>query len=156
MRGLNMRRRSLCLALLMATSLLVGQDQPPWYGTWSLDLSRTQPARYKRVTSRIEPWRDGLKVAYDMVGLRGGVTHWEWIGKFDGKDYAVQGVDTVLTNAYRMIDDRSYEIVVKLDGAVVATSRVTVSLDGTTLQVATQERLPNGQTANTSAVYERL
>ena len=28
-------------------------------------------------------------------------------GGFDGKDYAVQGADYVLTNAYRRIDDRT-------------------------------------------------
>jgi len=143
------------IGVLMLSRVSAGQEQAPWLGTWSLNLSKSQPARYKRVTSRIEPWRDGLKVSYDMVGIRGGVTHWEWLGKFDGKDYPMQGVDTVLTNAYRKIDGRSYEIVVKVDGAVVATSRVVVSPDGKTLQVSTEERVAGGQTVNTTAVYER-
>jgi len=82
-----------------------------------------------------------------MVGTRGGVTHWEWTGRFDGKDYPMQGVDTVMTNAYRKIDAQSYEIVVKVDGNVAAVSRVTVSPDGRTLNVVT------GQT--TTSVYER-
>ena len=146
--------------LLSLARPLAGQERQPWFGTWSLDLSQpaqnSQPPRYKRVTSRIEPWADGLKVTYDMVGIRGGVTHWEWIGKFDGKDYLIQGVDTVLTNAYTRIDGNNYEIVVKLDGAVVATSRVGVSPDGNTLRVATNERIAGGQTVKTSAVYKRL
>ena len=33
---------------------------------------------------------DGIKVVYDMVRPRGGVTHMEWTGKLDGMDYAVQ------------------------------------------------------------------
>ena len=91
-----------------------------------------------------------------MVGTRGGVTHMEWIGRFDGKDYAVQGVDSyVLTNAYRRIDDRSYEIIVKREGAIVATSRVFVSPDDKTLQVTTEERSPQGHTVKTVAVYDR-
>src|SRR5262245_23964172 len=121
---------AIAIGLLMLPGLSTGQVKEPWFGTWTLNFaksgSNSQPSRYKRVTSRIEPWADGLKVSYDMVGIRGGVTHWEWAGKFDGQDYPMQGVDTVLTNSYRKIDDRSYEIVVKVDGAVVATSRVAV------------------------------
>lgn len=135
----------------MLPCVSAGQDKAPWYGTWAL---KSPPPAYKRVTSHIEPWRDGLRVRYDMVGVRGGVTHWEWIGKLDGKDYLMQGVDTLLTNAYRIMDERSYEIVVKLEGAVVATSHVTVTPDGKTLQVMTEERVAN-QVRKTTAVYER-
>ena len=152
-----MRQRSFCVAVTIGLLALppasTGQEQASWFGTWTLKLSES-PARYKRVTSRIEPWRDGLRVSYDMVGVRGGVTHWEWTGKFDGKDYPVQGVDTVLTNAYRQIDSSAYEIVVKVDGAVAATSRVSVSPDGRMLHVATEERVA-GQIRKTTAVYER-
>jgi len=90
-----------------------------------------------------------------MVGTRGGVTHTEWTGKFDGKDYPMQGVDAVLTNAYRRIDDRSYEIVIKMDGGVVATAKVAVSADGKTLNVATEQKDAGGKSATTSALYER-
>jgi len=109
----------------------------PWLGTWKL----TKPdARYKRVITRIEPWEDGIRVTYDMVGTRGGVTHMEWTGKFDGKDYPVEGVDYVLTNAYKLINDHSYEIVIKVDGSVAATARVEVSPDGRTLTTVTSQK----------------
>ena len=90
-----------------------------------------------------------------MVGTRGGVTHMEWTGRFDGKDYAMQGIDSVLTNAYRKIDDRSYEIVIKSDGEVAATARVAVSPDGQTLNVATEGQNASGQIMRTTTVYER-
>jgi len=60
------------------------------------------------------------------------------------------------TDNYRRVDDRTYEIVVKVDSAVVATSRVVVSPDGKTLRVSTQERNPNGQITHTTAVYEKF
>jgi hypothetical protein len=159
---LPMRRRLFLgfvgLLLTLPYQSVRGQQQP-WLGTWNLNPAKSTyryDSPYKRVTTRIEPWQDGLKVTYDMVGTRGGVTHLEWTGKLDGKDYPVQGVDDyILTNAYRPIDDRSYEIVVKKEGAVVATSRVAVSPDGKTLSVATEERGPNGQTLHTTAVYEK-
>jgi hypothetical protein len=153
---------------LAAPSASLAAEQAPqeatqealWFGTWQLNparsTSRSEASRYKKVTSRIEPTDDGLTVVYDMVGTRGGVTHMEWTGRFDSRDYPVQGVDYVLTNAYRRIDDRSYAIVVKVDGTVAATAVVVVSPDGRTLTVSTAERAPQGQTVNTTAVYEKL
>jgi hypothetical protein len=155
-----------CLILFAVALLLtlpfqfVSRQQEAWFGAWRLNLANSaekpESPRYKRITTRIEPWEDGLKVTYDMVGIRGGVTHTEWTGKFDGKDYPMQGVDYVMTNAYRKVDDRNYEIAIKLDGVPTATARVTVSADGKTLTVATAERTANGQTKTTTATYERL
>jgi hypothetical protein len=91
----------------------VPADRAPWLGTWQLvqpAAGRFESPPYKKVTIRIEPWQDGIAVSYDMVRTRGGISHMEWTGRFDGRDYPVQGVDYVLTNAYRLIDDRSYEI----------------------------------------------
>lgn len=149
---------------LVATNASPAEEQTPneaaWFGTWQLNpaksTTRADASPYKRVTTRLEPTEDGLTVVYDMVGTRGGVTHMEWRGRFDSRDYPVQGVDYVLTNAYRRIDDRSYAIVVKVDGAVAATAVVVVSPDGRTLTVSTAERDPRGQTVNTTAVYEKV
>ena len=90
-----------------------------------------------------------------MVRRRGGITHMEWSGRFDGRDYPVQGVDYVLTNAYRKLSDRSYEIVVKVDGRVAAVAATVVSPDGRTLNVATTEQDANGKKITTTATYQR-
>jgi hypothetical protein len=149
------------LAALFAVPMAIAASSDgPWLGTWRLNPERspqrTAPSPYKRVTLRIEPAGDGLTVIYDMVGVRGGVTHVEWTGRFDGRDYPVQGVDYVLTNAYRRIDDRSYEITVKVDGAPAAVARATVSADGRTLTVTTTERDARGAPLVTTTVYERI
>src|ERR1035438_128786 len=91
-------------AVLMMT--LPGPEQAPWFGTWRLHPAKpiTSSDRFKTVTSRIEAAEDGLRVTYDMIGTRGGITHVEWTGKFDGKDYPVEGVDYVLTNAYKSLN----------------------------------------------------
>jgi hypothetical protein len=108
------------------------------------------------VTLRITPRGDGLLVVYDMVGTRGGVSHREWTGRFDGQDYPMQGVDYVMTNAYRLLTDRSYEIAVKMEGAPVATATASVSPDGATLTVVTRERDARGQPVESTAVYRRV
>lgn len=145
--------------LLASPCALAGRQLAPWFGTWQLNpaksAGRTTPSPYKRVTITIEPLSDGLKVIYDMVGTRGGVTHMEWIGRFDSRDYPVQGVDYVLTNAYRRINDRSYEIAVKMDGRLAATAVAVVSPDGRTLTVTTNERTASGTSVITTAVYDR-
>jgi hypothetical protein len=131
----------------------------PWFGVWELDIrppaSRFEPPPYKRATTRIEPWDGAVKVTYDLVRIRGGITHMEWVGRFDGADYPVQGVDNHLTNAYRVKDERSYEIVIKIDSKPVATATAVVSSDGETLTVTTEERDPGGQLRKTTAVYRR-
>jgi hypothetical protein len=164
-----MRRRLFLAAVLVLAASepfavaqgapLDGRGAPSWFGTWRLDPAkstrRSAPSPYRKVTLRIEPREDGLAVIYDMVGTRGGVTHMEWTGRFDGRDYAVQGVDYVLTNAYRLLDDRRYEIVVKVDGRPAATAIAEASPDGATLTVTTAERDASGETVHTTAVYER-
>ena len=133
-------------------ALATQETRQNWFGTWR----QTNPdSRYKRVTSKIEPWQDGLKVSYDMVGARGGITHLEWTGKFDGKDYAVQGVDYVLTNAYTLLSDHSYQIVIKVDGAVAATATVEISPDGKKLATVTNQKDARGKNLTTTAVYDK-
>jgi hypothetical protein len=90
-----------------------------------------------------------------MVRRRGGMQHMEWSGRFDGKDYPVQGVDYVLTNAYRKVSDRSYEIVVRVDGRAAAVATAVVSSDGRTLNVDTKEQDAKGRTVTTTARYQR-
>jgi hypothetical protein len=157
-------RALLIFVPIVAGCLLAGPApaaarQAPWFGVWQLAppaaVSRFDPPPYKKVTSTIEPWQDGLKVTYDMVRARGGITHMEWTGRFDGRDYPVQGVGYFLTNAYRPIDARSYEIIIKVDGAVAATATAVVSPDGARLTVTTVEKDARGQDVRTTAVYTR-
>jgi hypothetical protein len=130
----------------------------PWFATWQ----QVPPARkwfdpwaYQKVTLRIDPYDDGLRVVYDMVRRRGGITHMEWSGRFDGRDYPVHGVDYVLTNAYRQLSDRSYEIVVRVDGREAAVATAMISADGSTMSVETVEKDARGQKRRTTAVYKR-
>ena len=146
------------LILLTVPYYSAPRQADPWLGTWHLNVEASEMSaapRYRRVTTRIEPWQDGVKVSYDMVGIRGGVSHTEWTGKFDGKDYPMQGLDYVMTNAYRRIDARSYEIVIKIDGTMTAMAQVVVSSDGKTLRVSTEQKTGDGKTSKTTALYEK-
>ncbi len=143
--------------VLACAAALAAQDAEILFGTWELNTraSESNPSQYKRTTCWIEPHGDGVRVRYELVGERGGVVRMEWTGRFDGRDYAVQGVDYVLTNAYRWVDEQTYEVVIKVDGAPAARARTTVSPDGDTLTTFTRERLADGREVASTVVYER-
>lgn len=147
---------------LLVTAVAQGAAAPVpagWFGTWKLNVAKSTydpgPAPYKRAMYTIEPWTDGLKVTYEMVYPRGGWTHLEWTGRLDGRDYPVQGIDELLTYAYRPVGDGSYEIIVKIDGRATATSTVTLSPDGRTMTTTTVGRGARGQDVRTTTVYEK-
>lgn len=149
--------KALLFAVLIA-ACVCAQEQAAWFGTWQ----QVPPARkwfdpwpYQQVTLRIEPSGDGLRVIYDMVRRRGGVQHMEWSGRFDGNDHPVQGVDYVMTNAYRKLSESSYEIVIRVDGNQAAIATATIASDGKTMTVNTVEKDDRGQTRKTTAVYLR-
>jgi uncharacterized protein (UPF0297 family) len=154
-----MRRRAIQIAavisgVLVLPGVLAAQPQPGWFGTWTLNLTKSTyspgPPPFKRATRRIEPSGSDIKIIDEMVRSRGGITHLEWTGKFDGNDYPVQGVELVLTNAYRRVDDRTYELIQKIDGDVIAASRMVMSPDGKTITTVNSSR-----TASATTVYER-
>ena len=99
---------------LLLPTLVRAQSVQLWFGVWQLKVaasSSSGPPPYKRATRRIEPSERGVRIVDDLVRPRGGVVHLEWIGRFDGLDYPVQGAEVVLTNAYRGRDDRTCELV---------------------------------------------
>ena len=120
------------LLVLFVPLLLQTPDR--LFGTWRL-VSSSGPSAYSRVTCKIEPWQDAMRVVYDMVGLRGGVTHWEWTGKLDGQDYPLEGIEENVTDAYSRVDGHTYRVVLKVDGKPATTSTISISADGRTMTV---------------------
>jgi hypothetical protein len=134
---------SMLLVLFVSLAL---QAPDALFGTWQL-VSSSGPSAYSRVTCKIEPWQGGVRVVYDMVGLRGGVTHWEWNGKLDGKDYPLQGIEEDVTDAYSRVDDHTYRVVLKVDGKPATTSTISISADGKTMTVVSS--------SSNTAVYSK-
>ena len=125
------------LVFLLYPALSESQSLSGWLGTWHLDVPRSEwragPSPYARGTWKIERAADAVKMTYDLVGTRGGVTHMEWTGKFDGADYRLQGADAVVTYAYTQVDERTLDLMVKADGRPATRGRVTLSTDGRSL-----------------------
>ena len=159
-----MRKSILVLAVIAVTLAppAAAQEQVPreWFGTWTLNIAKSSytpgPPPYRRASYRIEPANDGgLQVTYDMVYPRGGVSHLEWTGRLDGRDYPVQGIDEFMSYAYQRRGDGSYEVVVKVDGRPVASSTIRLSADGRTMTTTTIGRNASGRRVETITVYEK-
>ena len=156
-----MRCRAVLLIAFLSLASAAPEAQNPdeWVGLWTLNLAKSVynpgPGPYARGTMKVETLEDTLRFSYDLVRPRGGVQHMEWTGKFDGIDYMVQGVDDFITYAYTRIDDRTYDVVTKVDGRIAATSRVTLSPDGRTLTTTTGGRNARGDEITNTTVYEK-
>lgn len=57
-------------------------------------------------------------------------SHWEWIGKFDGKDYPVTGDPLADARAYTRVDDKTLHVIVKKDGKVPKWGDITIQFKG--------------------------
>jgi hypothetical protein len=53
------------------------------------------------------------------------------------------------------VDDRTYDVVVRIDDRPAGVSRVTLSMDGKTITTTTQGRDQSGRAASTTTVYEK-
>jgi hypothetical protein len=127
--------------IALSSAAASADPSPEWFGTWHLDVERSTflgPAPYVRGTWKVSPAPGGeVMMIYDQVGTRGGVTHMEWRGPFDGSDRRLHGPDAVVTYAYSEIDERTLNLLVKVDQRPTATARVVLSPDGTVTATAT-------------------
>ena len=85
------------------------------------------------VTTVYEPAGDeNVKVTLNGITENGGVVaaHFEWTGKFDGKDYPVKGDPKSDTRSYRVVDDHTLELTLKKDGKVIPGGPIIVSFHG--------------------------
>ena len=140
-------------------SLVQAQQAPAWAGTWKLNLTKSKysPGPVpKSSTIKIEAAAGGgLKQTTDQVTASGESRHIEVTAMFDGKDAAVKGNPDVDTQAYKRVDDRSYEVTGKKNGKVTTITKVTISADGKTRTATQTGTDPQGRAVNNTIVYDR-
>src|ERR1700722_12250940 len=133
-----MKARSTVLTLVMLfVGLVMCFAANPSLGTWKLNQAKSKlsPGLPKNLTVTYEAVGDYIKATVDGVDGQGQPTHNEWTGKFDGKDYPVTGDPTSDTRAIKQIDDRNFELTVKMGGKVTMTGKAVISADGKTRTV---------------------
>jgi TonB family protein len=122
-----------------------GQAQaPPWVGAWDLDVAQSEyraGAVARRETLVISPNAGVYKITISLTDAGGRATQTEAMAKFDGADALVAGVPVRTMRAFSIVDDRTFEMIDKINGMVTLRSRV--SSDGTTLTM-TQRGVDEG------------
>jgi len=153
-----MKPRTILVALLFclgAASAVFAQDT--FTGTWKRNdaKSKASAGAPKNDTVTYEAVGDQTKVTVDGVDGSGNRLHHEWTGKFDGKDYPVNGDPSADTRAYKKVDDHTLTFTGKKNGKVVQNGRITVSADGKSRTVRLNATDADGKKITSDAVYDK-
>jgi formylglycine-generating enzyme required for sulfatase activity len=148
------------LAFLVVGSVARTQSSDPWIGTWKVNLEKSTyspgPKPTVAATVKSEPSAGGLKTTIDATNAEGKPIHTESVAKFDGKDYPVTGAQAPnTTNALKRIDDRTFEVMGKVDGKPALTTRVAVAADGKTMTATQTGTNAQGQSVNNVIVLNK-
>ena len=126
-------------------------------GTWKLNETKSKFAKgaTKNNTVVYEAAGDSVKVTTDGSDKDGKLTHSDWTGKFDAKDYPVTGDSNSDARSYKKLDDRHFDFEVKNGGKVTTIGHIMVSADGKTRTVRTEATDSAGKKISSTAVYDK-
>ena len=129
----------------------------PHMGTWKLNEAKSKlvPGMGKNMTVTYTEQKDKMKVTVDGVDKDGKRTHGVWAGMADGKAYKTKGNLAWDAAAYKVVNDRTYEITTMKGGKVFSNGKSTVSADGKTRTVATEGTGADGKKFKSKAVYDK-
>jgi len=132
------------LALLIGVSgSLAAADQlhSAFFGTWKLNTERSKAdsgAEPKGQTVTIERRGDAFAVTIEVDNGDGTTSRTTRTAALDGRDVNVQGItNPAVREAFTRVDDRTIQRVVKLNGQVRSTLKLTVASDGKTVTAET-------------------
>jgi hypothetical protein len=153
-----MKARKLLLAVcvcLFAVAIYAADN--PNMGTWKLNEAKSKiPAgAAKNTTVVYSSDGDNIKVTTDGVDGKGQPAHGEWVGKFDGKDYPVTGLDAGTTRSYKAINDHKMELTNKVNGKENIHGTIEVAKDGKTRTVDLEATGPDGKKMKSKGVYDK-
>jgi hypothetical protein len=124
---------------LTASAAMAQTKDDPLIGRWALDRAKSEfsgNVPEKRVTIFELTPDGGLKHITETVIANGSTDRIEYTAKYDGKDVSISN-SFLWTVSVKRIDARTTERSGKVNGAVVETSKRTVSPDGQTLTIVT-------------------
>lgn len=127
-------------------------------GTWKLNEAKSTfgPDSVKNTTVTYTEAEDGMiKLTVDGTDKDGKAIHWTWMGKFDGKQYKVEGAPMADTIGYKALNDHTNSATGMKDGKVVFTGTIKVAKDGKSRMVTTSITDANGKKHTDKAYYDK-
>jgi len=145
---------ALALSLIAAGACFAAN---PHMGTWKLNEAKSKlaPGMGKNNTVVYTEMKDKMKVTVDGVDKDGKPTHGVWVGHADGKTYKMAGNLAWDAAAYKVVDDRTYEITTMKGEKVRTKGKSTVSADGKTRTVSTIGTDEKGNKFSNRGVYDK-
>jgi hypothetical protein len=151
----------LAAAVVLAVASAPAQAQAnPLVGTWKLNLTKSKydPGPLPTsLTRTVEAQGDGVKYTFSGVSADGKPISYGFSVQFDGKDNPISGTipsgaDTI--SATRT-DSHHFVATLKKAGAVVGTSKVTVSKDGKTTTVDSTGTTASGAKEHDLQIWDK-
>lgn len=153
-----MRTRNVIIAFIfcfVGARICFAQDA--FMGTWKLKEAKSEfsPGAPRNTTVVYQAEGDKVKVTVDSVSSNGKPTHYEWMGKFDGKDYPVTGDPLSDARSYTKVGDRILGFNIVKDRKVITSGRIVVSADGKSRTVTMSGTDAKGHRVSSNEVYEK-
>jgi hypothetical protein len=128
-------------------------------GTWKLNAKKSHLGRGMGRNNTVKyemafPMR--TKVTVDGVDAKGKPTHSEWVGMFNGTDYALTGDAQSDMRSYNKVDDHTLNFWEKKGGKVVDSGKIVVAPDGKTRTVTVTAPGRHHKMVRTTAVYDKV
>ena len=129
----------------------------PQIGTWKLNEAKSKftPGTTKNTMVVYEAAGDQVKVTSNGVDAKGKPTHFQWTGRFDGKNYPVTGDPNSDARSYKKINDRTLELTIWNRGRVTGTGRIVVSADGKSRTATASGTDAKGKSFKSTGVYDK-
>ena len=143
------------LSIIAATATFAASAH---LGTWKLKESKSKFASgmsKNHTVSYTEVEGDMMKLTVDGTDKDGKPVHWTWTGKFDGKQYKVEGSATIDTVGYKALNDHTNSATGMKDGKVAFTGTIKVAKDGKSRMVTTTMTDAEGKKHTDKAHYDK-
>jgi hypothetical protein len=139
------------LILLLAVCLTAGSTsfaENANIGKWEMKARREQIelGMGKDITITCAPaFPFRVKVISEGIDAKGRPVHIEWVGRFNGRDYAVTGDPNSDMRSYTKVDDHTLNFAMKKSGKVVGRGQIVVEPDGRRRTVDAMELTAKGR-----------
>jgi hypothetical protein len=129
----------------------------PHIGTWKVNeaKSKVAPGMGKTKTVVYAEKKDKIQLTVDGEDKDGKPTHGVWMGTTDGKAYKVKGNLAWDAMAYKVVNDRTYDITAMKGGKVAWSGKSTVAADGKSRTLNMSGTGADGKKFKSKVVYDK-
>lgn len=143
----------------------LAETPSPLAGIWKVNMAKStyDPAtlapKSGMVTYKVTG--DRINAVIDGVDSQGRKTHSEYAARFDGKTYPGKFLIDGKPNpdqdgvAWKMLDNRTYEITSMLKGKALVTSHIVIAADGKSRTNTTTGKNAKGQAISNKVTYDK-